>query len=36
MDMVQYLGYIFDAHGVHVDPTKIQVIRDWPAPTMLT
>ena len=21
---------------VHVDPTKIQVIRDWPAPTTLT
>ena len=22
--------------GVHVDPTKIQVIRDWPAPATLT
>jgi hypothetical protein len=21
---------------VHVDPNKIQVIRDWPTPTMLT
>jgi hypothetical protein len=36
MDRVQYLGYIVDEHGVHVDPTKIQVIRDWPAPTTLT
>jgi hypothetical protein len=36
MDMVQYLGYIVDEHGVHVDPMKIQVIRDWPAPTTLT
>jgi hypothetical protein len=36
MDRVQYLGYIVDAHGVHVDPAKIQVIRDWPAPTTLT
>jgi hypothetical protein len=36
MDRVQYLGYIVDEHGVHVDPTKIQVICDWPAPTMLT
>jgi hypothetical protein len=35
MDMVQYLGYIVDAHGVHVDPTKIQVICDWPTPTIL-
>jgi hypothetical protein len=35
MDMVQYLGYIIDHNGVHVDPAKIQVIRDWPAPTTL-
>ena len=36
MNKVQYLGYIVDEHGVHEDPTKIQVIRDWPAPTRLT
>ena len=24
---VQYLGYIIEEYGVHVDPTKIQVIR---------
>jgi hypothetical protein len=36
MNRVQYLGYIVDEHGVHVDPAKIQVIRDWPAPTTLT
>jgi hypothetical protein len=35
-EKVQYLGYIVDEHGVHVDPTKIQVIRDWPALTTLT
>jgi len=28
MTQVQYLGYIIDEQGVHVDPTKIQVIRD--------
>ena len=28
MNKVQYLGYIVDEHGVHVDPTKIQVIFD--------
>jgi hypothetical protein len=33
---VQYLGYLVDEHGVHVSPTKIQFIRDWPAPTTLT
>jgi hypothetical protein len=36
MDKVHYLGYIIDQHGIHVDPTKIQVIRDWLAPTTLT
>jgi hypothetical protein len=36
MNMVQYLGYIIDENGVHVDPGKIQVICDWLAPTTLT
>ena len=35
MDRVHYLGYIIDQHGVNVDPGKIQVICDWPAPTTL-
>ena len=30
------LGYIIDECGVHVDPTKIQFIQDWLAPTTLT
>jgi hypothetical protein len=36
MDRVHYLGYIIDKHGIHVDPTKIQVIHDWSTPTVLT
>jgi hypothetical protein len=36
MNRVQYLGYIVDEHGVHVDRAMIQVIRDWPAPTTVT
>ena len=36
MTQVQYLGYIIDERVVHVDPAKIQVIRDWLAPTTLT
>ena len=28
MTRVQYLGYIVDENGVHVDPSKIQAIRD--------
>ena len=35
MDRVHHLGYIIDRHGVHVDPSKIQVICDWPSPTNL-
>ena len=35
MNRVQYLGYIVDEHGVHVDPAKIQVNREWPALTTL-
>eukprot|EP00253_Pinus_taeda_P031704 PITA_31704 len=36
MTHVQYLGYIVDEQGVHVDLAKIQVILDWPSPTTLT
>ena len=36
MERVQYLGYIVDKHGVHVDLAKIQAIRDWLTPTNLT
>jgi len=30
------MGYIIDEKGVHVYPSKIQVIRVWPTPTTLT
>jgi hypothetical protein len=36
MDRIHYLGYIIDHHGICVDPTKIQFICDWLAPTTLT
>jgi hypothetical protein len=36
MNMVKYLGYNVDEHEVRVDPTKIQVIRDWPTSNTLT
>ena len=35
MTQFQYMGYIINEQGVHVDLAKIQVIRDWPAPTTL-
>eukprot|EP00253_Pinus_taeda_P031927 PITA_31927 len=36
LTQVQYLGYIIDENGVHVHPSKIQVIRDFPALNTLT
>ena len=36
MESIKYLGYVIDSEGVHVDPEKIQVIKDWPAPRNLT
>ena len=36
MTRIQYLGYIVDEHGVHVEPAKIQAIREWPTPKTLT
>jgi hypothetical protein len=36
MNMIQYLGYFFGEHGLHVDLANIQVIHDWPALTTLT
>src|SRR5580765_9093537 len=32
MDRGNYLGYIFSLDGLIIDPTKIQVIQDWPEP----
>ena len=36
MQRIKYLGYIVDEQGVHVDPSKIKVIRDWSALKTLT
>ncbi|GJS50446.1 putative reverse transcriptase domain-containing protein [Tanacetum coccineum] len=32
LDSVQILGHVIDRSGVHVDPTKIEVIKSWAAP----
>ncbi|GKA17996.1 hypothetical protein Tco_0697833, partial [Tanacetum coccineum] len=33
LDSVQFLGHVIDHSGVHVDPTKIEAIKNWVAPT---
>nr|GEX49192.1 putative reverse transcriptase domain-containing protein [Tanacetum cinerariifolium] len=33
---VQFLGHVIDSNGVHVDPTKIEAIKNWIAPTTPT
>ncbi|GKB39183.1 putative reverse transcriptase domain-containing protein [Tanacetum coccineum] len=33
---VQFLGHAINSEGVHVDPTKIEAIKNWPAPTSPT
>ncbi|GJW60790.1 putative reverse transcriptase domain-containing protein [Tanacetum coccineum] len=29
---VQFLGHVVDSQGIHVDPTKIESIKDWESP----
>nr|GFA37429.1 putative reverse transcriptase domain-containing protein [Tanacetum cinerariifolium] len=29
---VQFLGYVIDSQGIHVDPAKIEPIKDWTSP----
>ncbi|GJR91540.1 putative reverse transcriptase domain-containing protein [Tanacetum coccineum] len=36
LDLVQFLGHVIDNKGIHVDPTKIEAIRNWTAPTTPT
>ena len=33
VSQVDYLGHIISEHGVVVDPTKIQVVLEWPTPS---
>ncbi|GJW73539.1 putative reverse transcriptase domain-containing protein [Tanacetum coccineum] len=36
LDSVQFLGHVIDSKGVYVDPSKIEAIKNWPAPTTPT
>ncbi|GJW52670.1 putative reverse transcriptase domain-containing protein [Tanacetum coccineum] len=33
LDFVQFLGHVINSSGVHVDPAKIEAIKNWAAPT---
>nr|GEW93709.1 hypothetical protein [Tanacetum cinerariifolium] len=34
LDSVQFFGHVIDRSGVHVDPAKIEAIKNWVTPTM--
>ncbi|GJW85238.1 putative reverse transcriptase domain-containing protein [Tanacetum coccineum] len=36
LDTIQFLGHVIDRNGVHVDPAKIEAIRNWAALTTPT
>nr|GEU67135.1 putative reverse transcriptase domain-containing protein [Tanacetum cinerariifolium] len=36
LESVQFLGHVIDSEGVHVDPAKIEAIKNWATPTTLT
>ncbi|GJY83464.1 hypothetical protein Tco_0496840 [Tanacetum coccineum] len=31
--MVKFLGHVIDSNGIHVDPTKIEAVKNWASPT---
>nr|GEV51527.1 putative reverse transcriptase domain, ribonuclease H-like domain, retroviral aspartyl protease [Tanacetum cinerariifolium] len=36
INIVQLLGHVIDSQGIHVDPAKIEAIKNWPSPTTPT
>ena len=32
MTNIKYLGYVIDSAGIHVDPEKVQILKDWRIP----
>nr|GEV89708.1 hypothetical protein [Tanacetum cinerariifolium] len=36
LSKVQFLGYVNDNGGIHVDPTQIESVKDWVSPKTLT
>nr|GEW67409.1 putative reverse transcriptase domain-containing protein [Tanacetum cinerariifolium] len=36
LSKVQFLGHVIDSEGIHVDPAKIEAIKDWESPKTST
>nr|GFC44942.1 putative reverse transcriptase domain-containing protein [Tanacetum cinerariifolium] len=36
LSKVQFLGHVIDSEGIHVDPAKIEAIKDWESPKTQT
>ncbi|GKE59538.1 putative reverse transcriptase domain-containing protein, partial [Tanacetum coccineum] len=36
ISIVQFLGHLIDSQGLHVDPAKIEVVKNWASPTTPT
>ncbi|GJV07317.1 reverse transcriptase domain-containing protein [Tanacetum coccineum] len=36
LSKVQFLGHMIDSEGIHMDPSKIESIKDWASPKTLT
>ncbi|GKA94330.1 putative reverse transcriptase domain-containing protein [Tanacetum coccineum] len=36
LSKVQFLGHVIDSEGIHVDPAKIESVKDWASPKTLT
>ncbi|GKC41718.1 putative reverse transcriptase domain-containing protein, partial [Tanacetum coccineum] len=34
--IMQFLGHLIDSQGLHVDPVKIEVVKNWASPTTPT
>ncbi|GJW24048.1 putative nucleotidyltransferase, ribonuclease H [Tanacetum coccineum] len=33
ISIVQFLGHVIDSQGIHVDPAKIEAVKNWTSPT---
>ncbi|GKD56496.1 putative reverse transcriptase domain-containing protein, partial [Tanacetum coccineum] len=36
INIMQFLGHVIDSHGIHIDPAKIEAVKNWASPTTPT